>query len=186
MTGDGHAYYSLIRNIKPATIIEIGSGQSTLLANHAIDKNVEECTKDTCQLKVIDPYCVYELEKLKRLTELKICRLQEVSFSYFHQLKSGDILFIDSSHTLKSGGDVWMEYCEIIPRLNSGVYVHIHDISLPKPYSISYYHSHWYWNEQYVLQTLLTNNDKLEIVWAGAYLLQISKEMSTVFARDTT
>lgn len=38
MAGDGHTYYSLIRNIKPATIIEIGSGQSTLLANHAIDK----------------------------------------------------------------------------------------------------------------------------------------------------
>ena len=91
MTGDGHAYYSLIRDIKPATIIEIGSGQSTLLANHAIDKNFEECTKDTCQLKVIDPYCAYKLEKLKRLTELKNCKLQEVGLNYFHQLKSGDI-----------------------------------------------------------------------------------------------
>jgi hypothetical protein len=183
MTGDGHAYYSLIRDIKPATIIEIGSGQSTLLANHAIDKNFEECTKDTCQLKVIDPYCAYKLEKLKRLTELKNCKLQEVGLNYFHQLKSGDILFIDSSHTLKSGGDVWMEYCEIIPRLNSGVYVHIHDISLPMPYSTSYYHSHWYWNEQYVLQTLLTNNDKLEVVWAGNYLFhKYPKEMTTAFS----
>ncbi|MBT5307308.1 MAG: hypothetical protein HON76_11590 [Candidatus Scalindua sp.] len=76
-----------------------------------------------------------------------------------------------------------MEYCEIIPRLNSGVYVHIHDISLPMPYSTSYYHSHWYWNEQYVLQTLLTNNDKLEVVWAGNYLFhKYPKEMTTAFS----
>lgn len=170
MAGDGNAYYSLIRHLKPKTIIEIGSGNSTVLANHALEKNVEELKGYKCKFISIEPYPKPYLEKLSQLSELKQCKVQDVSLDYFSQLNAGDILFIDSSHVLKSGGDVIFEYCEIIPRLKAGVYIHIHDISLPKPYSPFYYDSHLYWNEQFMLQALLTNNDKLEVVWAGTYL----------------
>jgi len=185
MAGDAHAYYSLIRELMPRTVIEIGSGNSTLLANSAITMNLAARPEYRCKLIAIEPFPPDYLAHLKNLHELKQCKLQDVSPDYFAQLKSGDILFIDSSHVLKSGGDVWLEYCEIIPRLNSGVYVHVHDISLPKPYPSVYYDTHLYWNEQYVLQALLTNNDKLEVVWAGTYLFdKYPEEMTAAFSPE--
>jgi hypothetical protein len=185
MAGDGNAYYAIIRHLRPKRIIEIGSGNSTLLALHAIDKNREMLPEYGCKFIAIDPYPVDYLKTLSRMVELKECKLQELPLDYFDQLGSGDILFIDSSHVLRSGGDVWMEYCEIIPRLRSGVYVHVHDISLPKPYPSVYYDQHLYWNEQYVLQALLTNNDKLEVVWAGTYLFhKYPEKMSVAFSPE--
>jgi hypothetical protein len=66
---------------------------------------------------------------------------------------------------------VWWEYCEILPRLAPGVLVHIHDISLPKPYPDVYLKQHRYWNEQYLLQAFLTFNPKFEVIWAGNYMM---------------
>jgi len=185
MAGDGNAYYALIRHLKPKAIIEVGSGNSTVLANHAIEKNIEESAEYECRFMAIEPYPSDYLMTLSRITELKQCKLQDVALDYFIQLESGDILFIDSSHVLKAGGDVWLEYCEIIPRLKSGVYIHIHDISLPKPYPSVYYDAHLYWNEQYLLQALLTNNDKLEVVWAGTYLFEkYADKMKDIFSPE--
>jgi hypothetical protein len=185
MAGDGNAYYALIRHLKPKTIIEVGAGYSAMLANHAIEKNIGELAKYECKFMAIEPHPGDYLMTLSRLTELKKCELQDVPVDYFLQLSSGDILFIDSSHVLKSGGDVWLEYCEIIPRLKSGVYIHIHDVSLPKPYPSVYYDAHLYWNEQYVLQALLTNNDKLEVVWAGTYLFyKYADRMRKIFSPE--
>ena len=185
MAGDGNAYYALIRYLKPNVIIEIGSGNSTMLANHAIEKNIEEVDEYECKFIAIEPNPSNYLMTLPQLMELKKCKLQDVPLEYFLQLGSGDILFIDSSHVLKSGGDVWLEYCEIIPRLKSGVYIHVHDISLPYPYPSVYYDTHLYWNEQYVLQALMTNNDKLEVIWAGTYLFhKYADRMITMFSPE--
>ena len=173
MAGDANTYYSLIHYLKPKTIIEIGSGNSTLLAIHAIDKNMEEATGEgeyNCSLISIDAYPRKSLLEVKdHLKELKKYKVQEVELDYFNQLVSGDILFIDSSHVLRSGGDVWWEYCEILPRLKKGVYVHVHDISLPKPYHRVYYDTYRYYNEQYLLQALLTYSSKFEVIWASTY-----------------
>jgi hypothetical protein len=185
MAGDGNVYYALIRHLKPKSVIEVGSGNSTLLANHAIEKNIEESPEYECKFAAIEPYPRNYLMKLSRLTELKKCKVQEVALDYFIQLNSGDILFIDSSHALKAGGDVWFEYCEIIPRLKSGVYIHIHDISLPKHYPSVYYDRHLYWNEQYMLQALMTNNEKLEVVWTGTYLFyKYAEKMKEMFSPE--
>ena len=64
--------------------------------------------------------------------------LIECDLSIFDTLKDNDICFIDSSHVLKNYGDVELEYLNILPRLNKGVIVHIHDIFLPKNYPIKW------------------------------------------------
>ena len=69
------------------------------------------------------------------------------------------------------GGDVQLEYCEILPRLAPGVLVHVHDISLPKPYPRVYFEQQLYWNEQYLLQVLLSFTSRYEVVWPGNYLM---------------
>jgi len=133
MAVDAHVYYCMIRHYKPRRIMEIGNGNSTLLAITACNKNAEECGW-RATVTSIDPY-PWQLfkEGYPGLDELILKRVQDVPVSYFEQLESGDMLFIDSSHVIRSGNDVHYEFLEILPRLKPGVLVQVHDISLPRP-----------------------------------------------------
>ena len=172
MAIDGNVYYSLIRKHCPHRIVEIGSGNSTILAAEAIRKNRAEGRGQGAELISIEPHPSAILQNgIPELSQLIKKRVQDVDLELFKSLKVGDILFIDSTHVLRPGGDVWYEYCEILPRLASGVLVHIHDISLPKPYPGVYWDAHLYWNEQYVLQIFLTYNSRFEVIWPGNYMM---------------
>jgi hypothetical protein len=171
MAVDAHVLYCLLRHLKPKRIVEVGNGNSTLLAIAAADANLEE-TGTRTKVASIDPY-PWPLFKdgYRGLDDLIVKRVQDVPVSYFEQLESGDILFIDSSHVIRSGNDVHYEFLEILPRLKPGVLVHVHDISLPKPYPKVYFDNHLYWNEQYLLQAFLAFNDRFEIFWPGNYMM---------------
>jgi hypothetical protein len=54
--------------------------------------------------------------------------------SFVSDLSSGDLLFVDSTHTLGPAGEVSRIILELLPRLNSEVYVHFHDILFPYDY----------------------------------------------------
>ena len=171
MAIDAQVYYAFIRNFRPRRIIEIGAGHSTLVAAQAGAQN-QQTDSVAPDLTAIDPYPPAFLKAgvpgCSRLIENKI---QNVSMSEFASLKAGDILFIDSTHVLREGGDVQLEYCEILPRLAPGVLVHIHDISLPKPYPRVYFEQRRYWNEQSMLQAFLAFNSRFEVIWPGNYML---------------
>ncbi|AMK75104.1 hypothetical protein A1342_02155 [Methylomonas methanica] len=171
MAVDAHVYYCLIRHFKPRRVVEIGNGNSTLLAIAACDTNAEDTNWRT-HLTSIDPYPWALFEGgYPGLDSLIVERVQDVPVSYFEQLDEGDILFIDSSHVIRSGNDVHYEFLEILPRLKPGVLVHVHDISLPKPYPKVYFDNHLYWNEQYLLQAFLAFNNQFEVVWPGNYMM---------------
>lgn len=55
-------------------------------------------------------------------------RVEDVDLALFDQLKSGDILFIDNSHTVFMNSDTAVVFLDILPRLKLGVVVHTHDI----------------------------------------------------------
>ncbi len=114
---DGEIYYCMIRHFKPRKIIEVGAGFSTLLAYEAININREEGYD--CELIAIDPY---PMETLKRSQVARLIEkpVQELNLSEFKTLKESDIIFIDSTHTVKIGGDVVYLYLEVLPRLNKG------------------------------------------------------------------
>lgn len=171
MAVDAHVYYCLIRHFKPRRIVEIGNGNSTLLAIAACDRNADEVGW-RARLSSIDPYpwSLFK-EGYPGLDELVQERVQDVPMAYFEQLESGDMLFIDSSHVIRSGNDVHYEFLEILPRLKPGVLVHVHDISLPRPYPKVYFKNHLYWNEQYLLQAFLAFNHRFEVVWPGNYMM---------------
>jgi hypothetical protein len=182
MAIDAHVYYCLIRHFKPRRIVEIGNGNSTLLAIAACDQNADECGW-RATVASIDPY-PWEVfkEGCQGLDELIRKRVQDVPLSYFEQLTSGDMLFIDSSHVIRSGNDVHYEYLEILPRLRPGVFVHVHDISLPRSYPKVYFENHLYWNEQYLLQAFLAFNHRFEVVWPGNYMMiKYPERMLSVF-----
>jgi len=171
MAVDAHMYYSLIRHSSPQMIIEIGGGNSSKLAAIACHKNLV-AKKSKTTLTVIEPYpsdCIRRL--LAEDGSLIVSKVQDVDLAVFEQLADGDILFIDSSHVLRSGGDVQYEFLEILPRLKPGVLVHVHDISLPKNYPKAYAENRLYWNEQYLLQAFLTYNSRFEVVWPGNYMM---------------
>jgi hypothetical protein len=89
----------------------------------------------------------------------------------YGSLGERDVLFIDSSHTVRAGGDVVHLLCEVVPRLRPGVLVHVHDIYLPYHYPREWFEQlHWYWAEQYLLQALLSGNSRLEVL-IGAHAL---------------
>lgn len=187
MAVDAHVYYSLIRHNKPRRIIEIGNGNSTLLAIAALDRNLEE-TGQRGRLSSIDPYPWPIFSKgYPGLDELLVERVQDVPLSYFQELDSGDMLFIDSSHVIRSGNDVHYEFLEVLPRLKRGVLVHVHDISLPRPYPKVYFDNRLYWNEQYLLQAFLAYNRRFEVIWPGNYMMiKYPQRMLAVFPEFET
>ncbi|KAF0135203.1 MAG: hypothetical protein FD145_29 [Candidatus Saganbacteria bacterium] len=167
---DGEILYCMIRDLKPRKIIEIGSGYSTYLSARATLKNKEN--SDDCELIAIEPYPNETLKTgFPGLLKLLQTEVQNVPLAKFLELQENDILFIDSSHVLKIGSDVQYEYLEILPRLNKGVVVHIHDIFLPAEYPKKWVLEElMFYNEQYLLQAFLTFNDSFEILWSGSYM----------------
>jgi len=180
---DAEIYYCMIRYFRPNKIIEIGAGNSTYLAAQALLRNKEEYGIEG-DLIAIEPY---PDEVLKRgfpgLTELKITKLQDIDLSMFKKLKENDILFIDSSHILKIESDVKYEYLEILPRLNKGTLVHIHDIFLPAEYPKKWIMKNYrFWNEQYLLQAFLAFNEAFDVLWGGNIMnISYSEKLEAAF-----
>ena len=170
-SGDAEFYYSLIRHIKPQKILEVGSGFSTLLAVEAIKVN----TSGT-ELICIEPYEFSWLEELGISVIRQKVELLPVDF--FTQLKENDILFIDSSHVIRSQGDVVQEILEILPRLAKGVYVHFHDIFTPLDYPVTWLTRDFrLWNEQYMLEAFLSYNPDFEIISSLTFLSLYHREV---------
>lgn len=82
----------------------------------------------------------------------------------FLELERDDILFIDSSHTVKPGGDVNFLIMEVLPRLRPGVIVHFDDIYLPFDYGPSILKNYYQWSETSLLRAFLIHNEKVEII----------------------
>jgi len=163
---DALAAYCMFRHFQPRLIIEVGGGFSSLVAAEAIAKN-----KDSA-LICIEPFPPDFLRAgfpgLRSLIEKKV---EDMDVEFFSQLESGDILFIDSSHTVKIGGDVNFLFLEVLPRLNPGVIVHVHDIFLPFDYRRDWVVDELrFWSEQYLLQAFLTFNSQFEVLLANRYL----------------
>lgn len=167
--GDAEYLYSVIRFFKPRRIIEIGSGNSTLMTMNAISANRADDPLYKCEYICVEPY---ECPWLDRLGP-KIVRnkIENMKNGFFQQLESGDILFIDSSHIIRPQGDVLLEYLEILPILKPGVIVHVHDIFTPRDYPPEWLTERVrFWNEQYLLEAFLSFNSAFRVIGALNYL----------------
>jgi len=161
--GDAEYLYNIIRLMKPRRIIEIGSGQSTLMAAKATTRNRLETPDYSCKHVCIEPYENRWLEKIG----VTVIRqpVEQIERSFFRQLGERDLLFIDSSHMIKPQGDVLAEYLEILPSLAPGVIVHIHDIFSPRDYPENWvFDEVRLWNEQYLVEAFLTGNRDWKII----------------------
>jgi len=171
---DAEILYSMIRHFRPARMIEIGSGISTTLSAQAIRKNQQEDPAYGCEFTSIEPFPVrVNPDALPPNFKLIQARVQQVPLETFAALGENDILFIDSSHVCRTGSDVNYEILEILPRLNKGVLVHLHDIFLPWEYPRAWVvGDHRFLSEQYLLQAFLACNRDFEVVWGSYYMLR--------------
>ena len=167
-SGDAEFLFQFLRHFKPAKVVEIGSGNSTKIARHALDLNEE--AGHSASLVCIEPYEMPWLEAFDNI-ELVRSLVEDCDIDWSTYLKSGDLLFIDSSHMIRPQGDVLHEYLEIIPKLASGVYVHVHDIFTPRDYLDNWIRQDVkFWNEQYLLEAMLGNTARYEVVAALNFL----------------
>ena len=164
---DAAVYYSLIRYLKPQRVIEIGGGYSTQLAHKALAANgLSNLAKLTC----IEPY-PERLNCAASNVELMQTRVEEIDVAFFSCLAANDILFIDSSHTVKFGSDVCYEFLEILPRLAPGVWVHVHDIFFPHDYPAEWLiKRRLALNEQYLLEAFLSFNEEFRVALSNYWL----------------
>lgn len=168
-SGDAEFLYNLIRLKKPKRVIEIGSGNSTLLVIEAIRKNRISQSEYACEHICIEPYENPWLERTPVTVRREV--VEAVDKSVFQQLESGDLLFIDSSHVIRPQGDVLCEFLEILPILKKGVIVHIHDIFTPRDYPKAWIVDKVHlWNEQYLMEALLSGNPHWKIIGAVNFL----------------
>lgn len=169
LSGDSEILFNMIRSFKPNRIIEIGCGHSSLMIQHAINYNKKEFTNYTCEHTCIEPYENNWLSEL----DVKVIRekVEDLPITFFNTLQKNDILFIDSTHIIRPQGDVLFEYLQLLPSLNSGVLVHIHDIFTPRDYLKEWLQKgQLFWNEQYLLESFLTFNLRFEVICAVNYL----------------
>jgi len=176
--------YCMVRHAKPKRFIEIGAGWSSRIAYQALNKNMAEGYE--CEHILIDPYKDKEFESLfKDLVKFIDKPIQEVPTNIFKDLNKNDILFIDTSHISKYGSDVNYLYFHILPLVNSGCYIHIHDIFMPNDYPSKWiYEYDQYWTELYLVMALLMYNSEFKIRIAAQYLSQKYRErLNKLFPR---
>jgi hypothetical protein len=164
---DARMLFCLLRLLRPARLIEVGSGFSTLLAADVNTRFMGGATRLTC----IEPYPPEFLRAdTPGIHELLEQKVQEVPLAVFEELIAGDVLFIDSSHVVKTGSDVVFLHLEVLPRLQRGVVVHVHDVFLPEDYPVEWVLGEQRsWSEQYLLRALLTHSCAWEILFACNY-----------------
>ncbi len=169
---DASLLYGMLRLLRPARYVEVGSGWSSALA---LDVNAT-CFGQTMSLTFIEPFpdrleARLRPEDLDAVT-LHRCGVQDIDLDVFAALEPGDICFIDSTHVAKAGSDVNLLVFEVLPRIAAGVYVHLHDIAWPFEYPEEWLREGRNWNEAYLLRAYLAENPHYQIELWNSFLMR--------------
>lgn len=165
---DAEFLYAALCHFKPKAMIEVGSGFSSLITADVNRRLLGSKLDFSCIEPFPRQFLIDGVEGITRLVRQKV---EDVELSFFDQLESGDILFIDSSHVSKVGSDVNYLFFEVLPRLKKGVMVHVHDIFLPDEYPKTWVIDQGRnWNEQYLLRAFLQFNADWKVLWAAHFM----------------
>lgn len=174
--------HAFIRAYGTRKVVEVGGGYSSLISLAALEKN---CGSGRYLFECIEPYPSPWLEQALHAREpaahLTRQPVETLSAAALADLEANDILFVDSSHCVRLASDVNFVFLQVLPRLRPGVIVHVHDIYIPYEYPRTHFFGRQklFWNEQYLLQALLTENPRFEILVPGYF---VQSEMESDFA----
>ncbi|MEZ5845504.1 MAG: class I SAM-dependent methyltransferase [Geminicoccaceae bacterium] len=162
------ATYAIIRREGPRRIVEIGSGHSTRAMARALrDGRIE------CELVCIDPQPRASIHELGIVHHPFL--LADADPEILAGLGEGHVLFIDSSHVAVPGSDVDILFNTVLPRVDAGCLVHVHDVFLPWAYPAG-----WQWrgyNEQMLVAALLQSG-AFEVIFASRYASRCGELMA--------
>jgi hypothetical protein len=161
---DAELLYAILRARKPQRVLELGSGYTTLLIGAACRRNAEDGIET--EHVAYDPYPRPQIfgTSPPPPTRFEPISAIDVSLDAFRELRAGDVLFVDTTHTVKLGSDVNYIVLDVLPVLAPGVIVHFHDVFLPWEYPRPWFETmQYYWAEQYLLQAFLAFNDAFEV-----------------------
>jgi hypothetical protein len=164
-TVDAELLYAFVRARKPRRVVEFGSGFTTLLIGEAARRNIADGVET--EHLAFDPYPRAQIfgEHPPPPTTFEPLPATEVPPDRLAELGAGDILFVDTTHTVKLGSDVNHIVLDVLPTLAPGVLVHFHDIFLPWEYpQVWFEQMDYFWAEQYLLQAFLAFNEAFEAV----------------------
>jgi predicted O-methyltransferase YrrM len=186
---DALVLYGLLKKFRPRRIIEVGSGHSSAVMLDAI-ASVPDWTPE---VTFIEPYPERLMSVLSGRDKVFVSvleqQVQDLADPPFETLSAGDLLFIDSSHVSKIGSDVNFLFFEVLPRLQPGVLVHVHDVFWPFEYPYEWIQEGRAWNESYLLRAFLSCNSDFEILlwnsYAGLAFNEWLSEQSPLFLRNT-
>jgi hypothetical protein len=168
---DSELLYAMVRRFRPRRVVELGSGFSTLVLAHALRANAADGGESV--YRVFDPYArPWIQEGVPGVTAVGAVQGQDVPMEEFDALEADDILFVDTTHTVKVGSEVNRIVLDILPRLKPGVLVQFHDIFLPWEYHRHWIEGPWKWNEQYLLQAFLSMNRGYEVLLSAQALVR--------------
>jgi len=182
--GDGLFLHLLVRHLRPAQVIEVGSGFSSACLLDTSDAFLDGKVRFT----FIEPYD----ERLRGLlrpgdearVEIRNEEVQRVPLDVYRQLGAGDLLLIDSTHTVKAAGDVNWLFFEVLPALAPGVMIHVHDIFPGFEYHWPWLEQGRAWAESYLLRAFLQYNSAFEIALWPSLMLGVDPEaMATRFPK---
>jgi hypothetical protein len=166
------ALYSMLVKNNPERYVEVGSGNSTLVARLAI-KNHNLKTK----IVSIDPMPRADIDAI---SDEVIRKPFEDVTAFLNELKitKNDVIFIDNSHRVLPNSDSTVFFMEWMPVLPEGTLVHIHDIYLP--YDYPQFMCDRGYSEQYVLAAFLMANPQKYSVEFPCYFVSQDPELSKI------
>jgi hypothetical protein len=156
---DAEILYAVVRWLKPRVVVELGSGASSHFIQMAARRNAGD--GHALEHRIFDPY-PFTASALGTVegpvvTEVRAEELDPAALTGL--LDAGDVLFVDTTHTVKTGGDVDHIFSSIVPALRPGVWVHVHDVFLPYEYPrVWVVDDRRLWGEQYLVHAFLAFN----------------------------
>jgi hypothetical protein len=163
---DAVVLHAALRRLKPRRVIEVGGGYSTMVLAGVAARNAAEGAP--CEVVSIDPEPRRPLPPpLAAAVRVDRRSAAAVPLAELCSLAGGDVLFVDSSHTVKRGSEVNYLVLEVLPRLAAGVVVHFHDVFLPFDYPREWFVRGSFLAEQYLVHAFLLGNPAYEVLFAA-------------------
>jgi hypothetical protein len=170
---DAATLHALVRHHRPARVLQLGAGAATLVVQHAAHANAAE--ERPLEHVVVDPRPMPQLDALEGV-QVERTTPRALPDERFAWLQDGDLLFLDTDHTVGVGADVNRVVLEGLPTLAQGVLVHVHDVFLPFEYPRELAERGVAWQEQYLIQAFLCGNPDWAVLLANHALARLHGE----------
>ena len=175
---DAAVYRGMLAELRPARVIEVGSGYSTAVALDEVGINPD---LSALEITCVEPFPERLLGLIKDADRDRVSLIrqpvQDVDGTIYDKLAPQDILFIDSTHVVKPGSDVVWLLLHVLPRLSPGVVVHIHDVFWPFGYPAEWLRQGRDWTEAYLVHAFLAGNASWEIMLFSSWLWYYRPEL---------